>query len=338
MLEQVIKNLKKLERETHLFSSQLAVDADGYLDRECPNESCLFQFKILNEHWIGDDTTDFYCPSCCHRASKKSWYTQEQVQEHTKRSIEYSNYLLDQAFHDGLKKSKSSFNKQSIFSIQIKPGKAPIKTVFLPIQAKGIFQQKIDCESCQTKFAVVGAAFFCPRCGHNSSKQTLNIALTKVQAKVNNVETVKNFVAQTNPDEAILIAQSMLETCLSDCVVAFQRFCEVVYKNHPAARASIPINSFQRLQDGSNLWKVLLSEGYEDWLTTEQLQRLNLFFQRRHLLQHSEGMVDDKYIQKSADSTYQIGQRIVVKSDDVLELLGLVETLIRNIREKVGFK
>lgn len=55
---------------------------------------------------------------------------------------------------------------------------------------------------------------------------------------------------------------------------------------------------------------------------------LNIIFQKRHLLAHQEGIIDEKYIEKTGDTKYKVGQRIVVKQDDVNEGVRLVLEII----------
>ena len=54
---------------------------------------------------------------------------------------------------------------------------------------------------------------------------------------------------------------------------------------------------------------------------------MNLLFQRRHLIEHNNGMVDQKYIDKSGDNSYAVGQRLVVKGSDPLTLLAIIKKL-----------
>lgn len=42
-----------------------------------------------------------------------------------------------------------------------------------------------------------------------------------------------------------------------------------------------------------------------DWLNEEDFNNLNISFQKRHLLSHQEGMVDEKYLQKTKDEKYK---------------------------------
>ena len=59
---------------------------------------------------------------------------------------------------------------------------------------------------------------------------------------------------------------------------------------------------------------------------------MNLYFQRRHLVEHNNGLVDQRYIDKSGDISYQVGQRIVVKEKDVNELLHIIEILATGLK------
>lgn len=54
-------------------------DEKGYLDRQCPNENCLFEFKVNMQDWedkVSDD--EVHCPLCGHVDSSDHWYTDEQ--------------------------------------------------------------------------------------------------------------------------------------------------------------------------------------------------------------------------------------------------------------------
>ena len=127
----------------------------------------------------------------------------------------------------------------------------------------------------------------------------------------------------------------MLESCVPDLVVAFQRVCECVYPQLPGA-GSLRRNVFQRLDDGSALWRNLVGQGYEDWIDSSEMRSLRICFQQRHLFQHQDGIVDQDYIDKSGDTTYQIGQHIIVKKADVLMYTDIVEKIGNHVLGLLG--
>lgn len=47
----ILRELENLGRQPIQYKFPIEVDEDGYIDKECPNEECLFQFKIHNEDW-----------------------------------------------------------------------------------------------------------------------------------------------------------------------------------------------------------------------------------------------------------------------------------------------
>lgn len=87
------------------------------------------------------------------------------------------------------------------------------------------------------------------------------------------------------------------------------------------------------IDKGSELFKEVTGNGYENWLTTDEISQMNLYFQRRHLIEHNGGMVDAKYIEKSLDTSYSIDQRIVIKESDVYELLSIIRKLALGLKE-----
>ncbi|MDE0561982.1 hypothetical protein OU792_18440, partial [Algoriphagus sp. NF] len=76
MFDKLIKEIEKMEKM--ILSIPLETDADGYLDKECPSEECLFQFKIKPKDWEKVEQNDVaFCPFCRHEDEPENWYTTE---------------------------------------------------------------------------------------------------------------------------------------------------------------------------------------------------------------------------------------------------------------------
>ena len=76
MLKNLQKEMERLARAQQSISVPIESDAEGYLDKECPDDRCLFQFKIYEDDWkdiVRDE--EVFCPSCRHIAPATSWYT-----------------------------------------------------------------------------------------------------------------------------------------------------------------------------------------------------------------------------------------------------------------------
>lgn len=80
MFEHLQRELRRLAAAQQV-SVPIEGDAEGYSDKECPAEACLFQFKIYGDDWtniVRDE--EVFCPSCRHAAPAKSWYTTAQIE------------------------------------------------------------------------------------------------------------------------------------------------------------------------------------------------------------------------------------------------------------------
>ncbi|HAS8600447.1 TPA: hypothetical protein I7783_20985 [Vibrio vulnificus] len=328
MFENLIKEMEKLNS----VSVPIETDSKGYVDKQCPSESCEFKFKVNQEDWkniFKDEAV--WCPLCKHEATSDQWFTKEQVQH----AHSEAKSVLEGVIHNAMKKDASKFNRRQnnkgFISMSLKVSGGTKRTIALPAEAAEEMQLEIQCESCNSRFAVIGSAYFCPACGHNSVEQTFFDSIRKIAAKKDNIDVIRSSLAnEIGKDEAELICRSLIETCISDGVVAFQKLCEGLYQ--PNGKA--PFNAFQRLEQSSELWKEVHGEGYDDWLGESGLASLNVLYQKRHLLAHSEGIVDEKYINKSGDTSYKAGQRLVITIADVELLISSLNTLATKLLDR----
>lgn len=334
MFDDFIKQLKKLESTG--VSVPMQSDSEGYFDKECPNEACLFHFKVFGEDWTNlckDEA--IHCPLCGHQAPSKSWWTKEQIEGAREQALGVAKAAIRQGLSDGAK----AFNrkqKPGLITMSMKFSGGPTRYTVMPVAAQEAMKLKIQCESCSTRFAVVGSAFFCPCCGFNSVERTFDDSLKKVESKLDNLEVVRSTLESlADRDSAELTCRSLVETGLNDCVVAFQKLMESLYLRIPETQKP-PMNTFQRLDDGSKLWRQACGEGYTEWVSADDLGELNTLFHRRHLLAHTEGFVDARYLQRSGDTSYKVGQRIVIKEKDVRRLVQLVRGLATQARLKAN--
>ncbi|MEX2577548.1 MAG: hypothetical protein WD342_00710 [Verrucomicrobiales bacterium] len=320
------------------ISVPLESDDQGYIDRECPAAPhCEFPFKVHEDDWLNlfrDEAV--YCPQCRHEAPSNQWFSKDQV-EHLRREA------LNQAkgsLHDALRDMAWSFNRgqrrDSLITMSLQVTGSRPRSFVLPASAAEALMLEVACEDCGARFAVIGAAFFCPCCGDNSADRMFDDALKKVLIKIDSLPGLRSVVEETQgKDASALLSRSLVESGLGECVGAFQRFCEQVYERISPVE-KIRRNVFQRLGDASNLWRDKLGEGYENWLTADELRELKIFYQRRHLLAHQEGIVDEDYARKSGDTTYAVGQRLVVAEADVTRMVELMGQLGREIRMRAS--
>lgn len=330
MFEDLLKKLNDMKS----ISIPVECDEKGYIDRQCPSGDCEFLFKVHADDWTSifkDEAV--WCPMCRHEAPANQWFPIAQVENAKEQALK----LLEGEIHNALVSGAEKFNRQqqknSLISMSMKVQGSKVQTSIIPIEAVEEMQLEIQCEICNSRYAVIGGAFFCPACGHNSVIQNYSDALKKIRIKRDNLKIIRQaLVDSTGKDEAEVMCRSLLETCISDGVVAFQKLCEGLYVNFGEA----PSNAFQRLDQGSELWEKSIGQGYGNWLDITELQGLKVLYQKRHILAHNDGLVDTHYIKKSSDNTYKEGQRIVVSERDIGELLDCLDKLGSGLKAACG--
>lgn len=335
MFDNVIRELKKMEGGSQ-FTISIPIDNDSYFDRRCPSEACQADFKVLMEDWkqkVSD--AQVFCPICREKAKATEWNTPEQQDYIRQIGINYIQGIIGQA----LSQEANDFNRRQrpgfiTISMTYKPG---TPTLIVPISAAEELRQKFTCEQCGCRYSSLGAAFFCPACGHNSAESTFSQTIEAVQKSLAALPAIREAVqAAADADAARNTAREILENSMGRLVGAFQRLAEVLFDRTPVATTTRHRkNVFQNLTEGSALWRAATGKGYEDLLTPAEIADLVRLFQQRHKLAHSEGIVDQDYIIKSGDTTYTVGQRLVIREGTVSHLAELVVKLTEELRKLV---
>ena len=321
MFEELERELRRLGgRQT--ISVSLPSDEDGYFDRECPSTECGFEFKIHEDDWRQGSRRGSVLPVLPSRGESDSWWTEEQI-KHAER-VAASRIEGDIA--DAMRRDAERWNRrqprQSFISMTMHVNERP-RPVPVPPAAEAM-RLKIGCPECKCCYTVVGAAFFCPACGHNAADQVFSQSTTAIVNALGLLDGIRK--AAPDQDTAETTARLLIENGLLQAVTAFQRFAEALYGRYPSAPTSRR-NAFQSLADGSDLWFAATGRRYSDHLTPSELDAMTRHFQRRHLIAHTQGIVDEDYIRKTGDTTYRVGQRLVIRESSLRDCVALIKKL-----------
>lgn len=334
MFEEVIRELRRLEG-TQQLSVPVAADPEGYVDRECPSSGCLFHFKVHQDDWrdkVRDE--EVCCPFCGHTADSNKWWTREHVEHAKKAAVAHLQDRISAALQRDADDWNRRQTRDSFISMTMQVDSRP-RQVLLPAAAAAPMQLKITCPECACRYAVIGTAFFCPACGHNAAELVFTQSLGGIRSSLDALGAVRATIPDR--DAAETTARTIIENGLQNAVTAFQRYAEALYARHPSAPPPRR-NAFQNLAEGSDLWLAAYGKGYGAHLDTAELARLTRSFQQRHLLAHTQGLVDQDYITRSGDTTYRPGQRLVVRDVAVRDCLSLIEKLAAGLAADVqGF-
>lgn len=324
MFDDALRQLRKLEQQ-RTIAIPMPVDDNGYLDRLCPSPECRTPFKVLLSDWH-DKVPDAqaWCAICGYLAKPSTFTTPEQQEYVNAHSLRHVQSQIDDAFRRATPRTQKAGFIQ--MRLTYKPA-APV--VVAPYEATTVLNQQSACELCGCRYASLGAAFFCPACGHNS-------ALTTFQASVETVRKTMQLVAQLpemmdDKDAAVDMARQFAEDTLVRLWSSFQRFAEAAYQTHPEYEKPRR-NAFQSLEESDRLWRHAIQRTYGDMLTNDEHRDLMKLVQQRHVLAHKDGLIDQEYVEKSDDHAYRVGQRLVVKPSAVLRLAEIVVKLSMELR------
>ena len=219
MFEDLVREVERLERGIKV-SVRLPPDEKGYVDRRCPSKNCGAMFKVLGSDWdqkVPDARA--FCPLCRHEASSDKWATAQQ-KEYAK-AVAMREFR--KRFHGALEAGARRFNQRQrpgflTFELSVTPDRAP---VFLPKAVGEIMEQAFTCESCSCRYSSIGAAFFCPACGHNSAITTFGQTLETVRKTIRSVAAIKEAFGKDR-DSAENAVRLVMEQSMGKIVGAFE--------------------------------------------------------------------------------------------------------------------
>ena len=299
-------NLDNLGKQ---FSIPITPDDDGYLGRECPVADCLGYFKITPGTGV-KGPAPCYCPYCGHKGESNTFFTQEQ--------IEYAKSIVlrqvTDAIHKDLKSLEFEHKPQGLFGIGL--SLKVQRSAPLPIRyyREKELETAITCDSCTLRYAIYGVFGWCPDCGVHNSLQIL----------VKNLELARKELTLAATAEADL-ANHLIGDALENAVSAFDGFGRELCQ-----RKSIEMR-FQNLAAARRKVQDAFGFDFAEALSPSEWDAACRAFQKRHLLAHKMGVIDDDYIQKANDPGAILGRRIALSQAEVEASISIVEALGRRL-------
>ena len=314
-----------MEEKFHI-DIQIRSDEKGYFDRQCPNGNCNYFFKIKLRDWkdkVSDD--EVHCPMCGHVDVSTEWNTPAQREAFKQRALAALQGKIFKMFDDTFGKIARSTQNNKYFRVTYKPGKR-ITFDNNPIGQSEEWENEIVCSECGTGYSVIGSAYFCPCCGFNSVETAFDNSLNSIEKKLASLPEIRGLLANNySEDDAENICRSMQESAIGDIVSAFQKMACSRYNR--LSGCSAKPNDFQVIDRGSQFFYDKFGRSYLDFISADEYDFLGLMFQRRHIVEHNDGFVDQRYLDKSGDTSYVVGQRLVIKKEDIDLFLRLVRKL-----------
>ena len=328
MFDHLLREIRKLEG-TNRIPVKIEVDNNGYIDRQCSSNGCAAHFKVMLEDWrdiVRDESV--YCPHCRYESTSSDWNTLEQREYHANIARGHVQNRIGKALQSDARAFNSRQRKDSFIGINMsyRPGNMPIP---IPAAATALMTQEFRCPECNCRYSSIGAAFFCPSCGHGNVVGTFFNSIETVKRNLVAVPSLRETLTDTHDENVAEDSiRHLRENGLCKTIASFQKYAEsCFFRLSNSNQFNVRRNLFQNLGESNHIWRNATNVGYTDILTAAEYHVLNIYFQQRHLLEHQEGIVDQQYIDHAKDSRYSIGQRLVVTDASVFELVSVIEKL-----------
>lgn len=301
------------------FKIILPTDEGGMLGRECPNQDCSGYFKIKLGTGIQEEEFQQTCPYCGTKADAQDFSTHEQV--------EYAKSLVMREIQKAIGADLQKWGKN--LERSTRGGFIQFKTEYkaTPMPIYYYEEKKLEttltCEKCGLAYSVFGKFAYCPDCGVDNTLQIFN----------KNLELVHKLLNQAKAEENTEFQEFLVHNALEDIVSTFDSFgrnsVQLFTKNTSKTNLSISFQNISKAQDRIHDefgFDILNSLEIQDWKKVAQN------FQKRHLITHNDGIVDNTYLQITNDSKAVLGKKIMITSDDVEEMLSLIEIITKNLQ------
>jgi hypothetical protein len=298
----------------------LTLDENGYLGRQCPDPACHGYFKVVPGTGLKGSDLPSTCPYCGRKGAQNEFFTQDQ--------IEYAKSLMMQsvqeALNDDLRAMEFDTGPIGPFGIRASLKFDPWSAPPLHRYREKELETSFECPNCSLKYAVYGVFAYCPDCGQHNSLQIL----------VRNLEIVSKELDLASTSDADL-SGVLVANALEDCVSAFDGFgrevCRVyaahLQKGNPRAENL----SFQNLSAARLSVSDMFGIDFAATCSVEDWNAAVRSFQKRHIISHKSGIVDDEYIRKSGDHSTAIGHKSIVESTEVRQLANILAALGSNL-------
>jgi hypothetical protein len=302
-------DMRPPEPPPRLAPIMIVSDREGFFGRNCPE--CHSYFRTSRPAEI------CACPYCSHRDRNERFTTENQLLFVTR---------VREAYRQAIESKQTVTIDLDKIASDL-PSNRPAWAYSEERQ-----QSRFTCPGCQTLYDILGEYAGCPTCGKRNSLQVFENHIAEVEKQFNEAE------AKLTERHEREVEWEKLSRCVSD----FEAMARDIQSQlalvpaTPRRKTDIKALSFQ------NILKA--NECLLNWFGFEILPRfpeddkvfLNRMFNRRHVLTHNGGRVDQEYLDNTKDTTVRLNQRIAVHSKELRRLIPLLRTCAKHLFE--GFE
>jgi hypothetical protein len=291
-----------------LVPAFLPADKTGLWGRSCPKCKSYFRTDGIERY--------MFCPYCDCHAPAATFTTENQL-----AFLNRQRELWNVAFEGG---DNVTIDLDGIGSElpQNRPSWTPREQ-----------QQQFHfvCEKCRAKSDVLGEYASCPKCSYRNSLVVFERHWEALDTEFRQAEAGLKERHERERKWGDLLPRfvSTFEAMAADVRAQLLKFPMTTKR-----RKEVENLSFQRIREAEEALRTWFGMEIFKGLRVEDGEFLNREFNRRHLLIHKAGRVDEEYIQKTGDDSVKINQTIRVRSNEITRLSGLILQCANNLFEE----
>jgi DNA-directed RNA polymerase subunit RPC12/RpoP len=283
----------------------IASDNEGFFGRTCPR--CRAYFRT--EHMPPAQ----FCPYCGVRASLIGFITANQ------------SLFIDKVRANWVAASQG--NEPEVIDLDAISRSLPENR---PSWAYSEERQQhcYTCAQCENRFDILGEYGRCPECGTRNWRQVLRAHLDATQARLEKAQTLLTDRGEREAEWRQLIGS---------CISHFEAMAREIQRAllalplSPRRRKEVDDVSFQQITSAADMINRFFGFDLLEGVNEPDREFLHRTFNRRHILTHNAGRVDEEYLLKTGDSTVKMWETIRVRSREVARLLALLRQLGENL-------
>lgn len=297
-------------------------DEQGMWGRNCP--SCRKYFR--STHVMGPVDVTF-CPYCARSDACLAFVSKEQL-----------GYV--QAFYDAYARAYIGRATTRLDMGEI----TDLTPAWHYSEEKQQFHFICGTPDCQTQTDILGRYGYCPRCGRTNARKLFAAEMDEMLRRLDETcNTVQDRNARGETWEDMTVKSvSKFEALAKHLRNALLRFPMT-----PNRRKALEGLNFQRPLDADNSLSNWFDIGLlrsaaspaHPWsaMAASEPPFIGKMFQKRHILSHNDGIVDQDYLDLSGDTTVRLGERIRVRSKEARRFLEGIRQMGENFLNNVEY-
>lgn len=211
-------------------------------------------------------------------------------------------------------------------------------------EVKQQFHFVCELNGCKCETDILGRYAYCPRCGLSNARR---VFFETVRSEIARIDRARNEIVDRHERERLwetmtINGLSQLEAVSKHLRRRLRRFPLTARR-----RKDLDNLNFQQPVAADGLLKEWFDVGFFEWMgaprnpcrqvADSDRTFIGRMIQKRHILMHNGGLVDQDYIDKTHDTSVELDERIRIRSKEVQRFLTLICDMVQNFLDNVEY-